>query len=188
MTEFLGPLCDLASEAGDTVDVGVVDVASRAQVPKLTELCLRRMRKDDAGVCVWGCVAVSVGVRTLLFTSSNGCLDGQKISKELFSFGTSSDICMTVQWFSTFATLRQITQTTLQLLIVYCGRAMGAPICLFTAHFVCKLALISLQFHSVQLGLSQVMLQLIAWLMISQLFWLLQRCLKPLYLFPWEDR
>ena len=52
MTEFLGPLCDLVSEAGETVDVGVVDVASRAQVPKLTELCLRRMRKNDAGVWV----------------------------------------------------------------------------------------------------------------------------------------
>ena len=80
MTEFLGPLCDLVSEVGDTVDVGVVDVASRAQVPKLTELCLRRMRKDDAGVCMGVCG----GVHTLLFTSGNGCLDGQKSLRELF--------------------------------------------------------------------------------------------------------
>ncbi len=50
MAEFLGPLCDLVSENSvPAMDFGTVKLPSQAQVPRLVELCLIRMRKDDAG-------------------------------------------------------------------------------------------------------------------------------------------
>lgn len=49
MAEFLTPLCDLVNGELTTVDVASVELASHAHVPRLTELCLKQIRKDNIG-------------------------------------------------------------------------------------------------------------------------------------------